>query len=328
MVIIHSHEVTKMQIKKSTKTEKTLVVTVMLSLLLGSIIGYTIAQTSNTFYMDTGIYPLGDYTIYEEGALYHAKNIYGVNVYEDYTNLTTIIQNCIDDLTNGFIVVFNLQIPLEVTFKNGVLVREIYHGTITDYPFPRNMGDFTVIPLFYMGVFAFENDYYVMKYNKDLWINPAETNFGCETCRGCAVESDSERYYGIYEWKYYHTGNETSKIFATGLAWTGMCTVQGAYFQQNADGTLITDTALDTNIEQQSVSNTEWNPNVESTLKIEWSATYVKFYINGILINTHVTRVPNEPMQFLFEIDHNAHAGNFVYDSYQYMTDFRSYIDG
>jgi len=75
------------------------------------------------------------------------------------------------------------------------------------------------------------------------------------------------------------------------------------------------------------VSTSEWNPNVDSELKIVWSASSVQFYINGILINTHTTRVPNAPMQFLFEIDHYTHDGNFASDSYQYISDFRSYID-
>lgn len=41
---------------------------------------------------------------------------------------------------------------------------------------------------------------------------------------------------------------------------------------------------------------------VEHTFKIEWTSTYVKFYIDGVLKATHTTKVPQDPMQLFAEV--------------------------
>lgn len=41
---------------------------------------------------------------------------------------------------------------------------------------------------------------------------------------------------------------------------------------------------------------------VEHTFKIEWTSTYVKFYIDDVLKATHTTKVPQDPMQLFAEV--------------------------
>jgi len=41
---------------------------------------------------------------------------------------------------------------------------------------------------------------------------------------------------------------------------------------------------------------------VEKTFKIEWTSTFVKFYIDDVLKATHNTKVPQDPMQIFSEV--------------------------
>lgn len=55
------------------------------------------ASPSNTFYISSGIYPRGSFTVFNEGINYFAKNSNGGLAYSG-TNATYIIQTCIDNL--------------------------------------------------------------------------------------------------------------------------------------------------------------------------------------------------------------------------------------
>lgn len=73
---------------------------IALAILLGSFIGYTIAQSSNTFYITKGVYPSSfDYTICKEDSIYYAKNKYG---YISYSNsiFALLMQDVIDNLNS------------------------------------------------------------------------------------------------------------------------------------------------------------------------------------------------------------------------------------
>jgi len=75
----------------------------LICFLFGSILGYTLAQSGNTFIISEGIYPHSvSYTIWEHDSIYYAKNPYGVIDYQG-TNASQVIDNAIDNLGNGTI---------------------------------------------------------------------------------------------------------------------------------------------------------------------------------------------------------------------------------
>lgn len=49
---------------------------------------------------------------------------------------------------------------------------------------------------------------------------------------------------------------------------------------------------------------------VEHTFKIEWTTTFVKFYIDDVLKATHTTKVPQDPMQLFAEVITIGAPGN------------------
>lgn len=95
-------------------------------LILGSFIGYTIAQSSNTFYVTTGVYPSGVvYTVYREGDNYYAKNRYGYIDYES-TNASYIINSALGHrgITYLLHAVYNLSRGIKVTVEGSALIGE------------------------------------------------------------------------------------------------------------------------------------------------------------------------------------------------------------
>lgn len=74
---------------------------IFLIAILGLVIGYTIAQTENTFIISTGKYPNAvAYTISKEESVIYAKNKYGFNSYSG-SNLSQIIINSLNSLNSG-----------------------------------------------------------------------------------------------------------------------------------------------------------------------------------------------------------------------------------
>jgi len=75
--------------------------TITLLIIASFCAGYTIASSSNTFTISSGIYPGSHtYTIYKEGSTYYAKNAYGAIDYSG-TDASTVIQSAINALTSS-----------------------------------------------------------------------------------------------------------------------------------------------------------------------------------------------------------------------------------
>jgi len=118
----------------------------LIGILLGSIITYTLAQTGNTFIISTGVYPRpSSYTIFEESSIYYAKNDYGLTpLWSGTTNKTLIIENARDDLTNGgTIFLHEVLFNASITLPDDILVIEEYQGRRTLYP-PKAIPSITV----------------------------------------------------------------------------------------------------------------------------------------------------------------------------------------
>jgi len=110
----------------------------LIAFLLGSIITYTIAQTTNTFIISSGIYPHAtSYTIWKEGSLYYAKNAYGAIDFSG-TNITAIIENSNNALTSGgTIYVKDFVVPINIgnVLSNNVNLIESYQGRLREYTY-------------------------------------------------------------------------------------------------------------------------------------------------------------------------------------------------
>lgn len=77
----------------------------LLGILLGSIIGYTIAQSSNTFYISSGIYPnASTYTFWIVDSIYYSKTAYGI--LSNNVDATILIQNALNSMTHGDSIFF------------------------------------------------------------------------------------------------------------------------------------------------------------------------------------------------------------------------------
>lgn len=113
--------------------------------LISGVIGYTLAQTGNTFYITQGIYPNAVfYTIYKEGSIYYAKNSYG---HIDYygTNASQIINNARSSLTSSRTFEETILIKGDINLTNPILISSytnlIIDGKITLVNgFPSNTG--------------------------------------------------------------------------------------------------------------------------------------------------------------------------------------------
>jgi hypothetical protein len=90
-------------------------------------------------------------------------------------------------------------------------------------------------------------------------------------------------YCGGFE--YEHGWGDRGIIgFYNDESWGGYCTITGA-------GGDVTRTVL---------SGQDWT--VERVFKVEWSSAQVKFYVDGELVSTHTTNIPNVPMMFFNEV--------------------------
>jgi len=81
------------------KTQYKFATAILIALVFGSVIGYTIASNGNTFIISQGIYPQAKFTVYSEESTYYIKNEYGL-IINSGTNATTIIQYAFDSLTS------------------------------------------------------------------------------------------------------------------------------------------------------------------------------------------------------------------------------------
>jgi len=110
--------------------------------------------------------------------------------------------------------------------------------------------------------------------------------------------------YGTYEWigKIKNPGSQRRMYL--GFEKTHGWGDEGLAVFANVLGTYKTITYDDNgNEETQTLSGQDWTS--DTIFKIEWTATYVKFYIDDILKTTHSTRVPTGPAHFLLEIGAN-----------------------
>jgi parallel beta-helix repeat protein len=110
-------------------------VTVLIALLLGSLIGFTIAQTpTNTFYIEGSNYPgAPTYTVWIEGSYAFAKDQYGYVEFSS-TDHETVIQACLDELANAggsvFLKTGDYDINTGLDIYNNSL---LYGESIDDY---------------------------------------------------------------------------------------------------------------------------------------------------------------------------------------------------
>jgi hypothetical protein len=65
-----------------------------------------------------------------------------------------------------------------------------------------------------------------------------------------------------------------------------------------------------------------WDPTVEATLRVEWTATSVKYYVDGVLKVTHNTNVPQNQMPYCLEWRQDHNAGAYANDITMFVKNF------
>lgn len=298
-------------------------------ILFGSLFtAFVLSQSSGTFTITEGIFPTPyDYIVYLDGSTYRAKNSWGVNAYSS-ANKTEVIANAYASLSSGTIALKGMLLSPSINLsKTTVFIYEIYEGETTIYPFPYNLGGsdfpFYDADIYFTGSRGYLNGWLTFKYNKDLWCKSETAEHGIDFCRQSTI-SQKLFHFGTYQFRYYHTGNESDKAFGVGFFPSGMCTLGTVCFTQLYDGKeLATLTSYAGSTTEINLTPAQWNPNVDSLLSFTWNATAVKFYVNGVLVSTHTTNIPQQRIPFAMEICHEHRTSNFAYDTWAYVKGFR-----
>jgi hypothetical protein len=125
-------------VRVDSKSKKILAILVVCLLIaLSYFAGYSIGSSNGNgaFTISGGIYPSGvSYTIYKEGSTYYAKNAYGAIDYSG-ASASTVIQNCINALTNGGLIFITkgqylISSQISVSRSNVFLCGESKNSTI------------------------------------------------------------------------------------------------------------------------------------------------------------------------------------------------------
>jgi len=129
------------------------------------------------------------------------------------------------------------------------------------------------------------------------------------------------RGYGTYEWRYFAENYEVGKDICVGFWWHYRCALGGVYF-------LIDHVAGDRKCfnghnGSGTYSVITWDESTEAVLKIEWTPTQIKFYIDGQLKATHTTNIPQSNLHFGSEICHWPKASNYIDHSQVWIKDFK-----
>lgn len=222
------------------------------------------------------------------------------------------------NIPSGYLLLAEVWVPANAT--------SILNANITDRRvlgsqyFPANLGDtHNQSRVASQGGYMREGYIYShLRYSERLPLtNPVGGIVSVTSC----WDSQLLRGFGTYEWKLRMENWESGKMYCSGFWWHFRCTLQGAYFARKSDGSRVSITGKDAGVETNDV--VDWDENVESTMKIEWTPTFVKFYVNGALKTTHSTIVPDEPIHFGSEIDHALKDSNYANDSGIWVKDWK-----
>jgi len=113
--------------------------------------------------------------------------------------------------------------------------------------------------------------------------------------------------YGTYEWtaREERNGNGDRQTFLGGFErHHGRPTHGIIMFWSNETGTHIFETSDGKSSKQTTLPPQDWT--VNHTFKVQWTANYVKGYVDNSLVATHTTEIPvNMQMAFFTEVFHS-----------------------
>lgn len=299
---------------------RTALIIVAISIIITSGLLYVFATTpTTTFTISPGVYPgAPSYTVWKEDNNYFAKDANGMIKYSE-TNKTEIVQNCIDALSEGIIEIRGFVISVyDITLTETVVIYEHYNGRTRKFiKFGGNtyalvqehfiLGDDRPgIPKWTTrgacsNVYLHDS-YLVLAARKDIASGTAgEVNFAGEILYGTyqwkaklrydpPTEGTWNIYFGFYE-EFPSQFTESIFIYYNGTDWL---------FQTKGSST-----------EKTVITGVTWTN--ENTLKVDWTATYVKFYVNGVLKATHTSVVPTTAGIVFLEIISSDATTNNVY---------------
>ncbi|MEM2849043.1 MAG: hypothetical protein QXI36_02065 [Candidatus Bathyarchaeia archaeon] len=124
-----------------------------------------------------------------------------------------------------------------------------------------------------------------------------------DTYEHCSWITLKEYGYGTYQWIAKVGGTTWGEEYACGFEHHHGFPLEGliTFLRLYDAGGLKHRCWTSWNGNQQTTDLTEENWTTERTFKIEWTSTYVKFYINNVLKATHSTVVPQDSMGFFSE---------------------------
>jgi hypothetical protein len=109
------------------------------------------------------------------------------------------------------------------------------------------------------------------------WTRPASVK-----CRGRINLASAEAAQWVLGMEPEGGGTD----FLGNQGWAFLCNLSnGTYSARSNDGVATESTSL---------AGQDWT--TEREFKIDWTATYVRFYVDGALVAEHTTRIPNVPM--------------------------------
>jgi parallel beta-helix repeat protein len=290
---IGKDKVTMQNIQKKVLTFLTIALLVIASFYAG----YTIASSSNTFTISSGVYPGAvSYTVWRDGDYYYAKNAYGAIEFSG-TDASTVIQSAINALTNGgkifikagiyFDNTWNVQITnnnIEVVAEKGTIFKPTAGATV--YQFILVKADNVVIDGIEIdgsGATAYNGVY--------LYADANRTNFKIRDVKISNLAS-----YGIYA--YSAAGVTTKKV-----------TIENAVLIGNKRG--VTLEAVDTPITDVTINGVLVENSSDSGILL-WKAKNVN--INNVITNSNAVhglaliRTTNFDIENVIALD-NGHIG-------------------
>jgi len=112
--------------------------------------------------------------------------------------------------------------------------------------------------------------------------------------------------YGTYEWQARIVNPGAEKNLYVGFGERASAFWTDAIFVFDRFGTYYFTTYKDGVGTQTTLTGQDWT--VERTFKVEWSPGSAKLYVDGTLLATHTTNVPDVKMVRFIEIGHTATA--------------------
>jgi len=230
--------------------------------ILSLLVGYTIAQTENTFIISQGIYSSGySYTVYKEGNVYYAKDVYGF-IYSSNTNRSLLLTAIMTQIPNGgTIYLHDVTKPPYSTYTHNfnVHIIEDYLGRIREY---------TSYGQWFSPIATRVNEYGLVYQDSDDYSYVVRVSGDSAEDQYISMWTFEVFGYGTYQWKGKLGGIELNQSHIFGFEWHHGYATEGIIaFELKGGAQYQTKTSWGGNLETQSLTGQNWT-GVYTTFKV------------------------------------------------------------